>query len=275
MPTHSLPSPIAFLATGWRYRRLIGQLAWRRIEARYRGSWLGILWSVFNPLFLLCIYTFIFGFVFQAKWDLPIEFEGRPIFALLLFSGIILFYVFSECLNEAPDLIVSNRTFLKQYRFPLEVLPWVSLTAALFNLAMSFALLFIFYFAILGSPPPSVLLLPLVLVPLALLSLGLSWLISSLGVFLRDLSHLVRVLTTALLFMSPIFYPASRIPEPMRELYFLNPLALIIQMSKQVLFLGTVPDWRVVAVLLIGTWLIAWLGHTWFMRSKGGFADVL
>jgi len=266
-------SPLAFLRSGWSHRRLIGQLARRRIEERYRGSILGRAWALLNPLLLLAVYTFVFSVVFQAKWGLR---QGGSVeFALFLFSGLIVYTVFSECVNEAPLLLRRNEIYIKQMVFPVEVLPWVGLTSALFHFAMGFVMLMGLHAWVRGVPPATALYLPLVLLPVPLLTLGATWWLSSLGIFLRDLSQVVGLSTTALLFLSPIFYPADRVPEAIRPAYELNPFAPVLEASKDVLFRGVTPDWAPLAGILIGAWLLAWSGYVWFMKTKKSFADVL
>jgi lipopolysaccharide transport system permease protein len=265
--------PCSFLGSAWKHRSLIRSLAWRRIELRYRDSLLGFLWTVINPLLLLSVYTFVFSFVFKARWGSSDAATAE--FSLYLFSGITLYTVFAECVNEAPNLIRQNSAFVKQHIFPLETLTWVSLVATLFNFTVGMLVLLVFYLFVLGVPPISMFYLPLILLPIILLTLGMSWILASLGVFLRDISQVVGVLTTALLFLSPIFYPVSRIPESMQQIYFLNPFARIIEMSKGVIFHGTAPEWWSLAALSLGGWMAAWLGYVCFMKSKKGFADVV
>ncbi len=265
--------PFAFLQVGWKHRHLIRRMAWRQIESGHRGSVLGWLWTIINPLLMLCVYTFVFSVVFRAKWNLPTGENGQ--FALFLFSGLILYNIFAHCVNSAPRLILSNRLYVKQVLFPIEILSWVSLAEALFNFTVSFAILAAFYLVFQGVPPVSILFLPLIILPLLLFSVGSSWLLSSLGVFLSDIAQVVGVLTMALLFMSPIFYPASRIPEEFQPYYFLNPLATVLEMAKGSLFYGVIPDWKTLLGFTIGAWGAAWLGYVWFMKTKKGFADVL
>jgi lipopolysaccharide transport system permease protein len=268
--------PFAFLRSGWKHRELIQTLARRKIELRYRGSQLGFLWTIINPLMLLAVYTFVFSFVFKSRWGASdAAHPATAEFSLYLFSGMILYSVFAECVNEAPGLILQNSDFVKQHIFPLETLPWVSLLATLFNFAVGMSILVVFFPFVLGVPPISLFYLPLILLPIVLLTLGTSWFLASLGVFLRDISQVVSVLTTALLFLSPIFYPVSRIPEQMRDVYNLNPFARIIEMSKGVIFHGSAPDWWSLAALCLGGWIVAWLGYVCFMKSKHGFADVV
>jgi len=232
-----------------------------------------MLWSLVNPLLILAVYIFVFSVVFRAKWNLP---DGdNQQFALLLFSGLIIFTIFAECANEAPGLILRDRMFVKQLVFPVEILPWVSLLVALFNFAVSFVVFSGFYLIVRGLPPISALYLPLLLFPLLLGTLGFSCLLASLGVFLRDVSQVVGVLTTALLFLSPIFYPASHIPKALLPYYNLNPFSPLLEMTRGVLFMKASPDWRTLGVLTVGSWIMAWCGFVWFMKTKKGFADVL
>lgn len=265
--------PLSFLHAGWRHRTLIRRLAWRKVEARYRGSTLGLVWSLAHPLMMLLIYTFVFSVVFRARWNVPEAEEGH--FSLFLFSGLIIYALFAESVNEAPGLMVRNQTFIKQIVFPTEVLAWVSLLASLFNFAVSFLLLLGLHFVLAGPPPISALQLPLILLPLLLGTLGIVWLLASLGVYLRDVDQVVGLFTTALLFLSPIFYPASRIPEAFQPFYGLNPMARILEMSKASLFYSMSPNWAGLLSLTLGAWLVAWFGYAWFMKTKTGFADVL
>jgi len=265
-------NPLSFVVTGWKNRELILQLAWRRIESRYRGSVLGLSWALLEPLAMLAIYTFVFSFVFRARWGaLPNE-HGE--FALFIFSGLTIYSLFSEAINDAPQSISASGVFVKQVVFPTEILAWVTVLAGLFKFAVSSTLLIIFYRATQGSLPVASLFLPLIILPVVLLTLGVTWFISSLGVFIRDLGQAVGLATSALLFVSPIFYPASTIPERFQFLYFLNPFAGILEMSKRSLFQGMPPDVEEFAVLMAVSWAVAWAGYSWFLRTKAGSARV-
>jgi len=268
--------PFSFFAVGWRHRQLIRRLSWRRIQTRYRGTVLGRCWVVIQPLLLLSVYTFVFSVVFEARWgSSETASVGRSEFALFLFSGILLFSIFSECVNTAPQSIVENQVYIRQLKFPVEVFAWVTVFTSLFTFAIGLLILGLFYFVIYGFPPESWLYLPVAILPVVLLTLGLVWFISSLSVYFRDTAQITTVLTTALFFLSPIFYPASRIPEAFREIYFLNPLASLIEMFRGALLSNAVPDpWILMQTLLVG-WVVAWGGFVWFMKTKRGFSDVL
>lgn len=252
---------------------MVRRLAWRRVEQRFRGSVLGVVWALVHPLLLLAVYTFVFSIVFKARWGAPGA--GTAEFSLFLYSGILVYALFAECVNEAPTLMLQNSSFVKQHRFPLEVLPWVSVTAALFNFSIGFIVLSAFYATILGAPPVSVAWSPLIVLPVVLGTLGVAWILAALGVFLRDIAQVIGVLTTALLFLSPIFYPASRIGEEWRQYYFLNPFVQILEMWRDALFHGVPPDGPVLGATWAGGWALAWVGFICFMRSKPTFADVV
>jgi len=232
-----------------------------------------MLWAILNPLIMLGIYTFIFSVVFQSKWGSSDGSQSN--FALFLFSGLILYLIFSECVNEAPSLLRENKVYIQQLVFPTEILPWISVLASIFNFMINWLILIFFYSAVIGPPPVTALFMPLMAIPVALITVGTVWFISSLGLYLRDITHLVGLMTTAILFLSPIFYPASAVPESFQAYYSLNPFVPILTMSKGALFHGLLPSAEAFAFLLIGSWAFAWLGYLWFMYSKRGFADVV
>jgi len=266
-------SPREMIASFWRNRSLIKAMVVREVTGRYRGSVMGILWSFFNPVLMLAVYTFVFSVVFKARWSAGSD--SKTEFALLLFAGLIVFNLFSECVNRAPGLILSNVNYVKKVVFPLEILPWVALGAALFHTLISLGVWLIFYLIIFGLPHITVLLLPLVILSLLAFTMGLSWGLASLGVYLRDVSQFIGIITTVLMFLSPIFYPASALPEKYRHLLLVNPLYPIIEQTREVLFWGKVPNFTVCAVYLLGATMVAWLGFAWFQKTRKGFADVI
>ncbi|MCX5875932.1 MAG: ABC transporter permease [Deltaproteobacteria bacterium] len=266
-------SPRAMAGSLWHNRSLIWLLVVREVAGRYRGSILGILWSFFNPVFMLAVYTFVFSVVFKARWGASDE--SRAEFALILFAGLLVFNLFVECINRAPMLILANINYVKKVVFPLEILPWVAFGAALFHALVSLAVWLLFSFWVFGVPQVTLLFFPLVLVPLGLLVMGLSWFLAALGVFLRDVVQLVGVMTTVLLFLTPIFYPVSAIPERYRLFLHLNPLTFIVEQSRDLLIFGSGLAWGRLGLLTAFAFLVAWLGFAWFQKTRKGFADVL
>jgi lipopolysaccharide transport system permease protein len=266
-------SPREMVGSFWRNRNLINMMVRREVLGRYRGSLLGILWSFFNPVFMLAVYTFMFSTVFNARWNAASE--SKVEFALVLFVGLMIFNLFAECILKAPGTILANVNYVKKVVFPLEILPWVTLGAALFHGLVSLGVWLAASLILVGPPPASAVLLPLVLVPLVLLIMGISWALAALGVYLRDVSQVIGVVTTGLLFLSPVFYPASAMPREYRHLLLLNPLTPAIEQARDVLYWGRLVDPRLFSLSCVAGALIAWLGFAWFQKTRRGFADVL
>lgn len=265
--------PQWMLLSLWRNRHLVWQLAKRDVVGRYRGSVLGILWSFFNPVLMLAVYTFVFSVVFKARWAGGSE--SKTEFAIVLFAGLIVHALFAECVNRAPGLILANVNYVKKVVFPLEILPWVTLGSALFHTAISVGVLLLFYLIVNGSLQWTAFLLPVVLAPFVFLVMGLSWFLASLGVYVRDVGQTIGIVTTVLLFLSPVFYPVSALPESYRPLLHVNPLTFIIEQTREVLIWGHLPDWRGLALYAVASIVVAWLGFVWFQKTRKGFADVV
>lgn len=266
-------TPKEMLVSLWRHRELIHVSAKREVLGRYRGSAMGLAWSFFNPMFMLSVYTFVFSVVFKARWGGGGQ--SKTEFALVLFAGLIVFNLFAECINRAPSLILSNPNYVKKVVFPLEILPFVSLLSALYHAAVSLGVWLSAYLILFGVPHATVLMLPLIILPFGLFIMGLSWTLASLGVFLRDVSQFIGVVVTTLMFLSPIFYPASALPENYRHILYVNPLATVIEMTRDILFWGNPPNVTTLAIYWLVASTIAWLGFAWFQKTRKGFADVL
>ncbi|PNH88031.1 sugar ABC transporter permease [Vibrio diazotrophicus] len=254
-------------------KSLVGNLVKREILSKYKGSSFGMMWSLLTPLFMLAVYTFIFSIVFEARWGS--EVNSKMDFSLILFSGLIVFNLFSECISKSPSIILTNVNYVKKVVFPIETLLWVNLGSAIFNFSISLAVWLIFYILEYSSINWTLLYLPIYLVPTILFTMGLSWFISSLGVFIRDIAHIVSILITILMFMSPIFYPIEAIPESFRLILQLNPLVFSIDFVRQLLFFGTIPDIEIFLYYSMFCLLVFEIGYLWFTKTKKGFADVL
>ncbi len=260
-----------------RHYPLILQLIKREVVGRYRGSLLGMLWSLINPILMLAIYTFVFSVVFKIRMDQQDGsiYDDKFAFALVLFVGLIIFNLFSECLSRAPGLILANVNYVKKIIFPLEILPWVNLGSALFHASISFSVLLGFLLLIDHPIHWTSIYLPIIVLPLLFLIIGLSWFLASIGVFVRDIGQFIGLILTMLMFMSPIFYPASALPASVRDYLFLNPLTFIIEQTRTVILYGQSPNWIGLAVYYAIALLIAWAGMVWFEKTRKGFADVL
>jgi len=265
--------PTGIVSSLIKHQLLIRQLAKREVSSRYRGSVMGFFWTLLNPLLMLTIYTLIFGYVFKARWGEMNLGDGS--FALTLFCGLIVHGMFAECITRAPILITSNVNYVKKVVFPIEILPWVTIYAAFYHTLMSFVVLIVFNLLVNGSVPVTIFWLPVVFLPYILFLVGCLWLFSALGVFLSDIKQLMGVLTTALLFLSPVFYPISALPESMQKLIYLNPLTLIIEQSREIFLWGHAPDFKLLFLYTLVSLVIVIIGFVWFQKSRRGFADVL
>lgn len=270
------PPPTSLSAAAsslWGHRQLIWQMTRREVQGRYRGSIMGLLWSFLNPLFMLAVYTFVFSVVFKARWNGGND--SKTEFALVLFAGLLVFNLFADCITRAPGLIISNVNYVKKVVFPLEILPMVSLGSALFHGAISLLVWVAAYLVFFGVPHASVMFLPLILLPLLLLIMGISWFLASLGVYLRDMSQITSIAITVLMFLSPIFFPASALPPKYQTLLYLNPLTIIIEQTRDILYWGKAPDFSALGIYLMASLAVAAAGFAWFQRTRKGFADVI
>lgn len=268
-----LSSICAIPNSALQHRALIWQLSKREIVGRYKGSVGGILWSFINPLIMLTIYTFIFSVVFQARWG--IESSNKIDFALILFAGLIPYQLFAECITKAPSIILNNVNYVKKIVFPLEILPWVQLIAGLFHMLISLVVLILFWGFFHHQFHWTVVLVPLVNLPLICFVLGLMWFLASIAVFFRDIIQTLSMITLAFLFLSPVFYPIAIIPEPYQSLIQLNPLSLILEQNRQVILWGILPNWSALLNNLGIALLFATGGFYWFQKTSSTFADVL
>jgi lipopolysaccharide transport system permease protein len=274
-PHAAQPTSLVALAKSlWRNRQLIVQMTQREVAGRYKGSVLGLVWSFLNPVFMLVVYTFVFSVVFKARWGVGGE-ESKTQFAVVLFVGLIVHGLFAEVANRAPGLIFSNVNYVKKVVFPLEILPVVSMGAALFHSLISLGVLLIAFVLFNGYLHWTAVLAPLVVLPLVILTLGLAWMLASLGVFLRDVGQTIGIITTVMMFLAPVFYPITLLPKELRPWIMANPLTFIIEQAREVLIWGRLPDWLGLGIYTLVATVVAWAGYAWFQKTRKGFADVL
>ena len=253
--------------------RLLGLLTWRDITSRYRGSAIGLIWTFITPVLLLGVYTVVFSGIFQARWST--DSGSAADFALQLFAGLIVHGLAADVLSRAPGLIASNASFVKKVVFPVEVLPLVITLSALFHGAISIIILVMFYVFIHGHVNATVLFLPFVILPYVLFLAGVGWFVAAIGVFVRDVSQIMGFVITLLLFLSPIFYPASALPEQWQMVMALNPLTAIIEQVRAVVLYGQPPDPVTLGLYSLFAIAVSGAGALVFSKLRGEFADVL
>ncbi len=274
-PHAAQPTSLPSLARSlWSNRQLIGQMTVREVIGRYKGSFFGLAWSFFNPILMLAVYTFVFSVIFKSRWGVT-EDESRTQFAVVLFVGMIVHGLFAEVLNRAPGLILANVNYVKKVVFPLEILPVINMGAALFHSLISLFVLLIAIFIFNGFLHWTSIFIPVVLLPLIILTIGFAWMLASLGVFLRDIGQSIGIVMTIMMFLSPVFFPVTALPEEFRSFVMINPLTFIIEQARQVLIWGYLPDWEGLGIYTLLATFVAWVGYVWFQKTRKGFADVL
>lgn len=275
-PHIAQPTSIKALTNSlWHNRQLIIQMTKREVIGRYKGSAMGLAWSFFNPVLMLIIYTIVFSEIFKSHWNGIDGNENKVQFAMVIFVGLIMLNLFSDVINRAPNLVTANVNLVKKVVFPIEILPVVTLGAALFHSLISLGVLLITFFIFNGFLHWTIVFIPLVLLPLALLILGLAWMLASLGVFLRDAGQTITIITTAMIFLSPIFYSLMTVPLKLQPFIMANPLTFIIEQSRDVLIWGHLPNWLSLSIYTFIAVFTCYVGYAWFQKTRKGFADVL
>ncbi len=253
---------------------LFSLLFFQELTGKYRNNFLGLYWIIITPLFMLSIYTFVFGYVFAIKWP---GFAGSNLFqfSLILYSGLIFYNTFSEAVSRSPQIILENSNYVSKVVFPLEMLTVVSTFAAFINLFINLTLIIIFKIILFSNANFEIFYLLIILPSFALMILGITWIFASIGVFIRDLSHVVTSGIQGLLFLSPIFYPISSLPEWLRPFILINPISIPVEQARKVLLFNETPDISTLIIYLLFSVCISISGYYLFQKSKKGFADVI
>lgn len=252
---------------------LVLELAKRDVQGRYRGASFGLLWSLISPFLMLMIYSFAFGSVMKGRWP-QIE-AGHTNFSIILFAGLIVHGFFAECFNKSVTLITANPNFVKRVIFPLDILPWPMVLSALFHVAMNLVVFMVLRFFLDGEVTWTTVFFPVVLLPLAVFVLGISWFMAAAGVYFRDLSQITGPVSMAMLFLSSAMMPIDSVSESYRWVFRLNPLSFIIDQTRNVLLWGRLPDWPGLGTYLLASSVVFYLGYLWFRVTRRGFADVI
>jgi len=254
---------------------MIWQLTMREVNNRYRSSVLGAFWIVGQPFLLLVVYGFVFSVIMRTKWGLRFSDATEIPFSLLLFQGILMHLMFADTLVRGPSIVQSNPSYVKRIVFPLEILPIVNVLSALSTVLVGFVLLIVLIAVISGSVPLTVLLVPVPLALLALMTFGWGWLLSSIGVYFRDLGQFTSTLATVVLFTAPICYPRSAAPDVMQPWMALNPLTIPVECVRGLLFEGRYDDWGALGFYAVAATVMVLLGSVIFSRLRRGFPDVV
>lgn len=251
---------------------LIISLARRELVTRYKGSLLGIVWAIVTPVVLIAIFTFIFAGIFNARfgaagthWD----------YALYLFCGLLPWTMFQDTVQQSATTIVNHANLVKRVIFPLETLPVSQALAAVGNQLFGTVALLVAIAIIRQELHPTVLWLPLLLIPQLIFTLGAAWLVASLGVFLRDLAQGITLILMAWMYLTPIIYPESIVPERFQPFINANPFTALVRSYRRIFLEGVAPDWPSLAYFTGIAVLLFVFGYWWFAKSRRNFADVI
>lgn len=274
-PWLELLDPRRPIAAIWDSRDLVYRFTVRQLRSQYRGTQLGLLWNALSPILLLAVYTLVFGTILGVRLSNKPG-EGPLDYAVLLFVGLMVFQAFSLPITQAPTLVTSKPNLVKKVVFPLEILPVTTTLAALASSSVGLAMVLIVHLLRGGTIGWWALAFPIVLVPIILITVGVGWILGSLGVFIRDLQPLVGTIVQRLLFfLTPIFYSIDTIPEAYRGLMHLNPLTGVVQGARNTLMFNQPPDWLPLAIWFVASLVIFQVGYAVFCKGRRGFADVL
>lgn len=251
--------------------RLVFNLSKRDIESKYKGTNLGIIWALLNPIIMLSIYSFIFGFVFKAKWG--VNTDGN--YTLIMFTGLLVHAFMAECIGKATTIYVNNVSYVKKVLFPLEALCWVTVLGALFQLVMGCVVYAVFCVISHQSVGFLALLFPIILAPLIFIAYSISLFLSSLGVYVRDMGQIIAVFIAIMLFMSPVFYPITAVPPEYRLFIYLNPITFIVESLRSVILFNKMFDLKGYLIYWGISIVMYFAAVSWFNKVKKGFSDVL
>jgi lipopolysaccharide transport system permease protein len=257
--------------------RAHGDLVWalskRDVLLKYRGSLLGTLWPFITPLVLLAIYTVVFGMIMNLSWGTYDM--GLGGFAVMLFCGLIPFNFFNEALSRSSQIIVSSPNYVKRVAFPTDALPVVVNISALIHAAISLLILVVVQFLFIGHVAWTAIYLPIVWIPLILSAMACSLLVAAIGVFIRDLPHMLGLIFSALFFLTPIIYPADMVPQVMRFMLYINPIAYAASNTRYCMVLGITPNWTSWGLFTLCSTGGLMLATMYFSYVRKRFADVL
>ncbi len=253
-------------------RELIFSLAKRDLLTRYKGSALGVVWAIITPIVMIAIFTFIFAGVFGARFNAS---SSHWDYALYLFCGLVPWTMFQETLQQSATTIVSHANLVKRVVFPLETLPVAQTFSALGNQLFATVALLLGILLIQHQLPLTVVWFPVVLIPQLLLTIGAAWLLAALGVFLRDIVQGVSLVLMAWMYLTPIIYPESIVPERFRWFINLNPFTSLIRSYRRIFLENQPPDWRGLGYFAIIAVVVFIFGYWWFARTRKNFADVI
>ena len=269
---------IGFLASFRKNFTLIEIFTRREIEERYKGTNLGSLWTLINPIIMLSVYTLVFSKIFKAKWGMLNSYDteqGALVFAINLFAGLIVFNMFAECTAKSPSIVQQNTNFVKKVIFPLEVLGIKIASSALFHGIISAMILIVITAISEGRISPNIIMISLLWGGYYMILLGISWFLSTIGVFVKDISQITGSFINIMMFMSPVFYPTDAVPAGLRWLSHLNPIGYVIEKTRQIMFENEAPTVTEMLIYVIASCIWCELSYRLLKTKERRFGDMI
>lgn len=273
-PLWRVLSPVWIWRDLAKHFELIRTFAVRDYQAAHRNTFLGLAWTMLTPLIMLALFTFVFGYIFNGRFTTSVT-ESPADFALALFVGLSLYNCIAAALTQSPSILFANSVYVKTLSFPIEVLSVAQLANILINLAIGLALCLLAFLVVHGFLHWTAIFVLLHVLCIALLVLGLSWFLSALAVFVPDIQGITSPLSLVLMFLSGVFFSIDNLSPAMQVLFRLNPIATLIHDARGAILYGQLPNFGVLALLLVLSGAIAMLGYAFFARSKAVFSDLL
>lgn len=255
-----------------RHGALIQSFVRRDLQARYKGSTIGLFWSVIHPLIMLLLYTFVFSAILKVRVGVA---EGTEHFAIYLFCGLLPWGAFSEGLSRSTGVILEHGNLIKRAIFPSEILPVYPVISGIVNELIGFGILLAALVVTSHRLSPVMLVLPVILLLQFMLTMGLAWLVAGTTVFIRDLGQVLGMVLTVWVFVTPIFYPPSLVPADLRALLMVNPMYAVVEAYRSLILMGQFPPWESLAFLAAFAAVIFLVGYRVFTRMQPAFADVI
>jgi lipopolysaccharide transport system permease protein len=268
-PTYEAVPPITSL---FAHQTLLRMMVSRDFKGRYRGSLLGALWPLIQPVGHLLLYTFVFCVVLKVRFGADTSTSN---FALYLMSGLLAWGAISESFARSTTCILEVPNLVKRVVFPLEIIPIVVALSAAATQIGGLLILVLCAVVYQGGVHQSLLFLPMIALPQILFTVGLSWILASLGVFVRDMRHLITLALSAWMYMTPIVYPASALPENLKFICWINPVAGFVSDYRRVILEGQLPEFGQYAFYSLVSLALFFFGYYFFMKTKRSFADVM
>lgn len=260
------------LKKAYYYLNLIWTFVLRDLQARYVGSTMGLFWSIINPIIMLLIYLYVFSFIFKVKFG---QSGSLSDFALYLFCGMLPWLAFQETIFRSTNSIVENASLIKKFMFPSKILTVYLSISSLVNELIGMVVLIIAIILITHEISYFILFLPVIIIFQLTFTMGLGWIFACINVFFRDTAHLIGVIMMVWMFLTPIFYPESMIPQKFHLIIKINPMAYLVRAYRDILLNDKFPHISDILIFMAISIIVFFGGYYLFSKTQHQFSDVV